>query len=317
MITEAVHGAIEASGLLGRSVSAYDVGFKLAPRINAAGRMGHARLAVELLTSANKSRSQEIALYLDDHNKSRQSLERKIRDQAFEHIEKHNLASDARRAIVVTGEGWHAGVIGIVASRIVGRYHRPAIVIAFSKGEGQGSARSVRHFDLCEALQSCETHLQTYGGHKMAAGLRIRADQIEPFTEAFVEVANNRLTGADMIQRITIDASVSLQELTLPTTDAILNLGPFGQGNPRPKFATQWVTVVDEPRLVGKKQDHLQVCFRENGVQVKGIGFGLGGAIEDLKEHRGCRVAFEPIINEFNGRRSVELQIIDMKFEEE
>ncbi len=305
---------VEASGLRGRSISGYDVGFKLAPRINAAGRMGHARLAVELLTSANETRAQEIALYLDDHNRSRQSLERKIRDQAFEQIEKHNLASDARRAIVVAGEGWHAGVIGIVASRIVGRYHRPAVVIALSEGEGQASARSVRHFDLCDALKSCEEHLITYGGHKMAAGFRLSADRIEPFTSAFVEVANNRLTGDDLIERITIDASVSLKELTLPTTEAILSLGPFGHGNPRPKLATEWVTVVDEPRLVGKKQDHLQICFREDGVQVKGIGFGLGGVIEDLKEHRKCRVAFEPIINEFNGRRSVELQILDMKF---
>ncbi len=309
-----VNAVIESAGLQGRRISGYDVGFKIAPRINAAGRMGHARLAVELFTAADPARSREIALYLEDHNRSRQSTERKILEQAVDMVERSDLASHARRAIVLAGEGWHGGVIGIVAARIVGRYQRPAILVALSDGVGQGSGRSIRQFDLCTALASCEEHLLEYGGHAMAAGIRIAADRVESFTEAFVSVANNRLTGDDLVERLSIDVGVTLDELTLPTADSILNMGPFGQGNPRPKLATEWVTLANEPRLVGKQNNHLQASFRENGVLVKAIGFGLGSAIEDLKEHRRCRVAFEPIVNEFNGRRSVEMQILDLKF---
>ncbi len=305
---------IESAGLSNGKISGYDVGFKLAPRINAAGRMGHARLAVELFTRADVHRAREIALYLEEHNRSRQATERQISRQAYEMIEQGNLASDARRAIVLASADWHAGVIGIVAARVVGRYHRPTVMIALNNGEGQGSARGIPHFDLADALSSCSRHLIAYGGHAMAAGLRIAADCVEAFTEAFIAEANNRLTGADLIDKLRLDAEVSLKELTLPTAEAIVGLGPFGVGNPKPKFASDWLDVAYEPRCVGANQDHLQVSFQQNGTRIKGIGFGLGSAIEDLKQHRRCRVAFEPIINDFNGRRSVEMQVLDFKF---
>ncbi|MEK7756260.1 MAG: single-stranded-DNA-specific exonuclease RecJ, partial [Planctomycetota bacterium] len=305
---------IESAGLSNGKISGYDVGFKLAPRINAAGRMGHARLAVELFTRADADRAREIALYLEEHNRSRQATERQIAKQAYEIIERDNLASDARRAIVLASPGWHAGVIGIVAARVVGRYHRPTVMIALNNGEGQGSARGIQHFDLADALSSCSQHLLAYGGHAMAAGLRIAADRVDAFTEAFVAEANNRLTGDDLVDKLRLDAQVPLHELTLPTAEAIVGLGPFGIGNPKPKFATDWLDLAYEPRCVGANQDHLQVSFQQNGTRIKGIGFGLGGAIEDLKQHRRCRVAFEPIINDFNGRRSVEMQILDLQF---
>jgi len=297
-----------------RRISGYDVGFKLAPRINAAGRMGHARLAVELFTRADADRAREIALYLEEHNRSRQATERQIAKQAYEMIERDNLASDARRAIVLASPGWHAGVIGIVAARIVGRYHRPTVMIALNNGEGQGSARGIQHFDLADALSSCSRHLLAYGGHAMAAGLRIAAENVDAFTESFVSVANNRLTGDDLVDKLRLDAQLPLKDLTLPTAEALVGLGPFGIGNPKPKFATDWLDLAHEPRCVGANQDHLQVSFQQNGTRIKGIGFGLAGAIEDLKQHRRCRVAFEPIINDFNGRRSVELQILDFQF---
>jgi single-stranded-DNA-specific exonuclease len=148
----------------------------------------------------------------------------------------------------------------------------------------------------------------------MAAGLRIAADNVQPFSEAFVEIANQRLTAADLVPRLRLDAEVALADLDLSLAETIAAMGPFGLGNPRPKLATGWVTLADEPRCVGRQQTHLQASFRENGTCLKGIGFGLAGAIEDLKQHRRCRVAFEPIINEYNARRSVELQILDMQF---
>ena len=148
----------------------------------------------------------------------------------------------------------------------------------------------------------------------MAAGLRVATDQVEAFTETFVRVANNRLTAADLVERIRLDAEVNLDELSLSTVEKIAALGPFGQGNPTPCFATEWVELADEPRCVGARRDHLQASFVQNGKRIKAIGFGKGSAIEDLKQHRRCRVAFEPIINEFNGRRTVEMQIVDLQF---
>lgn len=305
---------VESAGLGGSRLTGYDVAFKLAPRINAAGRMGHARLAVELFTRADENRAREISLYLDEHNRSRKATDRKILEQAIEIIESQNLASDARRAIVVASEGWHAGVIGIVAARIVDRYRRPTIVISLRDGVGQGSARSLPAFDMGAALGACEEHLLAHGGHKMAAGLRIAADRLEAFTEAFVTVANNRLTAGDLVERLRLDAEVMLDELSLPTMETIAGLGPFGVGNPTPRFATDWIDLADEPRRVGASRDHLSASFRQNGKRIRAIGFGKGSAIEDLKQHRRCRVAFEPLINEFHGRRTVEMQIVDLQF---
>lgn len=309
-----IQALIESSGLNGAKINCYDVGFKIAPRINAAGRMGHARLAVELFTRADATRSREITLYLEEHNRSRQAVERQIAKQAFELIERDNLGSDARRAIVLAAEGWHAGVIGIVASKVVGRYHRPAIIISLANGEGQGSGRGVANFDLTAALGDCADHLISHGGHAAAAGLRIEADRVAAFTEAFVGIANNRLTGDDLAPKLRLDGEVRLTEMTLPTAQAIGGLGPFGNGNPKPLLATDWVELASEPRCVGSNNDHLQASFQQDGVHLKGIGFRMGEHLEDLKQHRRCRVAFEPIINEFNGRRSVEMQVADFQF---
>lgn len=305
---------IESAGLTGEKINCYDVGFKLAPRINAAGRMGHARLAVELFTRADAARAQEIGQYLEEHNRSRQSAERKIAKQAFEIVERDGLASDARRAIVLASDQWHAGVIGIVASKVVGRYHRPTVMIALSNGEGQGSGRAIPQFDLARALADCKSHLLSHGGHAAAAGLRIAADRVPEFSEAFVGLANNRLTGDDLTPRLRIDAQVSLGEVTMPVAQTISELGPFGTGNPRPMLATDWIDLAYEPRCVGTGGDHLQATFQQDGVQIKAIGFRMGHHLEELKARRRCRVAFEPIINEFNGWRSVEMQIADFQF---
>ena len=309
-----VQALIDSAGLTGSSISGTDAGFTLAPRINAAGRMGHARLAVELFTRANAERAREIAMYLDGHNRARRSTERKISKQARAMVEDGNLAGDARRAIVLASDAWHAGVIGIVASRLVERYQRPTVLIALSNGEGQGSARSIEHFNLADALCVCGEHLISYGGHAMAAGLRIDAARVDAFTEAFVAHANQTLTGEDLIPKLRLDAEVTLDALTIPTTEAIVGLGPFGLGNPKPTLSTAWVELAAEPRCVGSNGEHLQASFLQNGVRMKGIGFGMASGIEDLKHHRRCRVAFEPMINEFRGRRSVEMRLIDLQF---
>ncbi len=305
---------MESIGLKNEKLGDYDVGFKLAPRLNAAGRMGHARLAVELLTRADESRAREIALYLDEQNRKRQSTERKITREACELVDRSELASDARRGIVLAGEKWHAGVIGIVASRMVERYHRPTVMIALNNGHGQGSARSVRHFDINEALGRCSEHLIEHGGHAMAAGLKIESSRVSAFTESFVATANQRLTGADLRDRLWIDAQVELSALKLDTVEALTGLGPFGVGNARPKLASDWVELHSEPQCVGSTRRHVQAVFTDGQTVVKSIAFGQSDMIDDLKRFRRCKVAFMPIINEFNGRRSVEMQVLDVQF---
>lgn len=309
-----VRALIESAGLSGEKINAYDVGFKLAPRINAAGRMGHARLAVELFTRADATRAAEIAAYLEGQNRARRATETKIVKQAGEMIEKRSLAGDSRRAIVLASNEWHAGVIGIVAGRLTSKFHRPTVLVAVTADEGQGSARSIPHFDLAAALTECAEHLIGHGGHAMAAGLRIAADRIEAFTEAFVALANNRLTGDDLVPKLRLDAEVPLSALTAGTVRALHELGPFGMGNPKPLLATDWVELASEPRCVGTENSHLQASFRQNGAWIRAIGFGLGNHIEDLKQHRRCRVAFEPVFNEFNGRTTVEMHMVDLQF---
>ena len=305
---------IESAGLSGAAIEGNDVGFKLAPRLNAAGRMGHARLAVELLTGANENRAREIALYLEEHNRGRQAMERKISKQAFEMIERDGWDRDGRRGIVLSAESWHAGVLGLVASRVVGRFHKPTVVISLENGSGQGSGRSIHRFDLHGALTACGEHLRSFGGHAMAAGLKIDTSRLDDFRDAFVAHANRTLTAADLRPRLLLDAEAPLGVMDVRTVAAINGLGPFGNGNPQPLLATDWLTLDGEPRCVGKNGDHVQATFSQDGVVTRAIAFGQSAVADKLKQHRRCKVAFEPIINEFNGRRSVEMQVVDFRF---
>ena len=305
---------IESARLTNQKLNSEHAGFWLAPRLNAAGRMGHAELAVELLTQADETRAQEIAQYLEEQNRERQAVQKRIFEEACVLIDANNLASDARRAIVLASENWHAGVIGIVASRIIEQYHRPTILIALKNGEGQGSGRSVRHFPLLDVLTDCSDHLLAYGGHAMAAGLRIDGTKIETFTEAFVAQANQRLTAKDLQPAIELDAEVSLDELAEPVVRDIERLAPFGMGNPKPKFASPLLQLDGEPRTVGRGGQHLQFSLTDGKIRRKAIAFGQKDLLGSLLDHRKCRVAFKPILNTFNGRTSVELDVIDIAF---
>jgi len=309
-----VRALLEITGLTDASVDGTDVGFRIAPRINAAGRMGHARLAIDLLTWADDNRAREIALYLDEHNRARKSLQRKQAQRAFELVERAGLDGDTNRAIVLADGQWHPGVIGIVAANVVDRYHKPAVLIALDGDMGHGSARSIPHFPMHTALAECSRYLLSHGGHAMAGGLKIEAHAVPAFTEAFVAFANNALSGSAMRARLRIDGEVDLHELDETTVEALRRLGPFGEGNPKPLLATDWVDLADDPRCVGKSSEHLQLSVRQNGALLKGIAFGAAEQLTALKDHRRCRLAFEPIISAYQGRRRVELQVLDFKF---
>ena len=303
---------IEVSGLTGkRRYDEYDIGFILGPRLNAVGRLGHARLAVELFTRADPQRARQIATLLDGHNRQRQAIERQIVKQAEAMVIERGFHRAACHGIVLASPDWHPGVVGIVAARLVERFHRPTVLIALNGQEGQGSGRSVRHFPLHEALSACGEHLLSFGGHAMAAGVRIAADRIDAFTNAFLAQAARRLTPADLVPRLHLDDEVDLTDLMTDVVEVIQRMAPFGVGNPRPCLATRLVELVNTPRSVGPAGQHLQFTVRQERVHRKAVAFGRGGRLAELSDCRRLRLAFEPIINEWNGTRSVELKVID------
>ncbi len=308
-----IRALIDSAGLTGRDLDSYDVGFMLAPRLNACGRMGHARLAVEMLTSADEAKGLEIATYLEGQNRQRQAMERKILDQAEVMIAEQKLAEDSC-ALVLGREDWHAGVIGIVASRLVERYHRPAVMVALSNGHGSGSARSIAGFHLAQALQACTMHLESHGGHEMAAGLKVATEKFPDFQAAFCAHAKSVLTPEQLIPELRLDAAAELRQITHALVTDLHRLGPFGQSNRRPILCLRGVTVAAPPRRVGKTGDHLQLQIRHGDAVMKCIAFGLASLDAQLKQGTTVDLAVEPSINEYNGRSNVELQVRDVAF---
>jgi single-stranded-DNA-specific exonuclease len=305
---------IESAGLTGQSLDSFHVGFLLAPRLNACGRMGHARLAVEMLTSASEAKAKEIAAYLDAQNHARQAIEKQILEQALEQVAANGWDADSQRALVLGAENWHPGVIGIVASRIVERFHRPTVMLAINNGHAQGSARSISGFHLARALEACHDCLETHGGHEMAAGLKLQTARLDDFRAAFCAHAGQELTEDMLVSEIKIDAVAELRQITLGLLGDLARLGPFGHGNRRPLFVCRKVSVVSPPRRVGKASQHLQMQVRQADQCIKCIAFGQGDLADKLPPGTQIDVAVEPSINEYNGRTSVQLEIKDLQF---
>jgi single-stranded-DNA-specific exonuclease len=310
---------IETAGLTGQGLNSFDIGFKLAPMINAAGRMGHARLAVELLTCQTPVRAMQIADYLKAQNVQRQQCERKIFKQACEMITQKGFDHPDRRTIVLANEDWHTGVIGVVASRIVDKFYRPAIMFnttAATEGLAQGSARSVAGFDILNAISACSKHLVHFGGHAMAAGITIKTDNIDKFAKEFENYAAETIDDRQQVASLNIDAVVPLSEFRPQVVKELEMLEPFGQGNPKPVFATKGVRLAAPPRKVGAKGDHLQLAITDNTSAVRCIGFQLGNLEKKLIECDCFNVAYHPKINTFNGNSNVELVIADVQLED-
>ena len=201
-----------------------------------------------------------------------------------------------------------------MASRLTERFGRPVVMIAANDTIAQGSARSIPGFNMVEALTHCREHLIGFGGHRMAGGLKIHVDKIPAFIESFCRYAGQNLTAPQLAPRLRLDGQVRLDQLSEPVVRQLLDLGPFGQGNPRPVFATGEVSLVSEPRVVGRGEAHLQLNVSDGSVAMKGIAFNAADKMDPLADHRRCRLAFEPILNEFNGRCGVEMQVVDFQF---
>jgi single-stranded-DNA-specific exonuclease len=300
-----------------RVLQSDDIGFALAPRINAAGRLGQARLAVELLTTDNVERAVALAAYLDELNKNRQTVERRIFKQAKELVAENPQWQD-QPALVLPHHDWHAGVIGIVATRIADHFSKPAILISLNKQNhtGQGSGRSLNGFDLHSALSACSGHLTSFGGHHAAAGLKIEAGRIDAFREDFCQFVGQHHVPRESDGELRIDAEVRLADLTHRAVVELDRLGPFGQENPRPVFAASQVELAEPPRTMGEGGRHLSLRVRHYGKVLRAIAFGRGEwAAEIEAARRPISISFAPNINRYNGRESVELQLIDWQAE--
>ena len=296
-------------------VDSYAVAFRLAPMINAAGRMGHARLAVELLTTDNKVRAVQIAQYLKDQNRQRQKCQQDIFKEAKQRIVQGGLNHPDRKTIVLSDDNWHPGVIGIVASKVIDAFYRPTLMINTTNGLGQGSGRSIPGFNLHEALKACSEYLVGFGGHEMAAGLKIQTERIPDFSEAFEAYAHENLTNEQLESFLDIDAEAAISDFSERLMKELSYLEPFGQGNPKPIFAARGVKLIAPPRRVGNRNDHLQISISDTSGAVRCIGFGMGQLEKKLLEAETFHVAFEPQYNTYNGQTNLQFVLSDIQFD--
>ena len=309
-----IRALIESASLTGQNVNAYHVGFVLAPRLNACGRMGHARDAVELLTGSDAARCAEIAAQLAAKNTERQKIEREITAQAVEIVQSRRLADDEHRAIVLADSQWHGGVIGIVASRLVSRFGRPVVLIAMGDDGGQGSARSIPGFHMRDALAACSEHLVSFGGHAMAGGLRIAADKIDAFTDAMLEYAHSQISPQQLVPALDIDAETTLEALDYTMVEHLGRLAPHGQGNPRPLVAVRGCKVVTPPRRMGRTGQTAAMILGQGEATIRAVGFGMGDLADLLAGINTVDVAAQPFLNTFGGRTTVELRLRDVSW---
>ena len=305
---------LESAGLTGERLDAYHVGFLLAPRLNASGRMGHAQLAVELLTDVAADRAKQIAEYLTKQNTHRQKVEREITEQAVEMVLSGGLDRPDKRVIVLASDRWHGGVIGIVASRLVERFNRPAVLVAFDGDGGQGSCRSIPGFDIREALAACSEHLTSFGGHAMAAGLRVDRKKLEGFTAAMLGYASDHVADEQLSPPLVVDAETTLAGLSYNVVEHIRRLAPFGQGNPPPLLAVRRCKVLSPPRRMGRGGQTVSIMLSQDQAALRAVGFGMGDLADSLVGIREVDVAAQPVLNSFNGQTSVELQLQDVRW---
>ena len=310
---EGLRELVTACRLDSDRVSSEDVGFRLAPRLNACGRMGHARDTVELLTTATGARAREIAEQLSSQNDARRAVEKEILDRACELAEQAGMTGPERRAIVLACEGWHPGVVGIVCSRLVERYARPAILLNRDGNMCAGSGRSLEGFNLHAALDACQEHLATFGGHDMAAGLRLDADRLDAFTDALIDYTNARLTPEDLVRPLSYDTTAELGELTPQAVAQLAELEPFGAGNPPVRVRLAGCRQSAAPLAFGKAGNHLSVHIADERTSLRVIGWRWAERIADLAGKPELDLIVEPKISTFNGQTRVEPVLVDAR----
>ncbi|MHC4599145.1 MAG: single-stranded-DNA-specific exonuclease RecJ [Planctomycetota bacterium] len=289
---------------------ASELAFRLGPRINAAGRLGDSRLAVDILTNHSFENAVKEVRNLDRMNRKRQKIERRIFEEANEKVRARK--ADAHPAIVLEDEDWHAGVIGIVASKLVEAYGRPVVLIALDGDRGRGSARSIPSFHIHEAMKQCASTLDSFGGHAQAAGLSVPRDRLESFRDRFCQVAAEQLAVDDLAPRLEVEAEISLRDLDNSFLAEMALFHPFGKENPEPVLAVRDGVIAGVPKRVGSEGQHLSFHFRDGPVALRAIAFHFGELATVLEGAR-ADLAFVPFINRFRGRETLELKVKDVR----
>ena len=301
----------EVSGIRNDTLDAEDIAFRLAPRLNAAGRMDHAAWAVELLTTQDAGHAATTAQTLNQLNQKRQQLEKGTLAEIEEYLA-INPSLLRQRSLVLSQDGWHAGLLGIVASRIMGRYYRPVILIATEDGVGKGSARSVPGINLYEALAECRQYLETFGGHSMAAGLKIRQENIAAFQKAFESSIQNRSKSEDLVPTLNIDGELDFATISAGLIDELESLMPYGAGNPEPIFVSSDVRVISS-KIVGKS--HRRMVLRQssepNTPSFQAIHFNVDD--QSAQEKNFAKVAFKLRWNRWNGKKIAQIVVEDLQ----
>ena len=309
---------LDVSGLTGKTIDSYHISFMLAPRVNAAGRMSTPDIATRLLLADDEAMAEEarpLALQLDGENVRRQEEEAEIL-AAAKKIVQTDPDIGARSVLVVAGEGWHRGVIGIVASKLVDAFHRPAIVLSVEDDIAHGSCRSISRFDMLGALERCAHLLMRFGGHKQAAGLTLEPGRIRELRPAVNDVADETLGPDDLMPRLRIDGDLTFRGITGGVAAGVASLAPFGAGNPRPVFAARGVEIVDGPRKL--KERHLKMALKQDGRIFRAVAWRAAERHDYLTEHKAALdVAFSLEQNQYNGKTYVELTLADLKSSED
>ena len=307
-----IKALLDSVGLSDKSLSVGQLVFGVAPKINAAGRLGDANRSVELLTTNDKKRAKYLANVLLQENQKRQQIQQDVVDAAFNKI---NASIDLKndRAIVLAGNDWHPGVIGIVASKVKEEFHRPTVIISYDENNiGKGSARSIAKVDLYEALSASSEFLMDFGGHAMAAGLTVSKESFAKFKKGFINFVNNNTSADDLIPTLTLDGILKLKDINRRFMDFLDKLAPYGPGNMRPNFVSKRVEVIGNPRVVGNG-DHILFKIRQNQKVISAIGFNMSQHYEKLIKGLPIDLAYVVEINEWQGRRTVQLNIRDIK----
>jgi len=313
---EGIKALLRVSKLTDQEINPHHVGFLLGPRLNAAGRVASAKESVELLSTKSYEKANIIAKKLDKQNQERQEIQKDMFKEACDLIKKEKL--DSSYSIVLIKEGWHPGVAGIVASKVVEKFYRPTIVLCLEKGIAKGSGRSIENFHLFSAIKRCKDLLLSCGGHKLAIGLTLKKEKIPQFKKRLEEEARRSISEDDFKKKISIDSLLSLQEITPSFLDDLKGLAPFGRGNPRPVFASRNLIVGN---FLRKNPEHLFCWLKEGchpvdgmgkGTYLEAAGFGMAKTV-DLSPGEVVDAAYYPNINDWQGIKRIQLNLKDIK----
>ena len=297
---------IHSSGY--QKIDSTSISFGIAPRINACGRMGKAEEALELLLSKNINQVNELTQRLNEHNRIRQETEKSIFENAIKQIEKEHLQEN--NAIIVGGENWHHGVIGIVSSKITEMYFKPSILLSFEEnGIGKGSGRSIPGFDLHEALMQCTDTIEKFGGHSMAVGIAVQKDKFIKFREKFEQIAS-KANIDEIVPVIQVDSKIDVKDINKEMVESLKQLEPFGEGNRMPIFMFKNLKI-DSIRALSEGK-HLKLTLKDNNTIINSIGFNLGYLAEEYRIGDKIDVVGVLEINSFNGVESLQINIRDV-----